>query len=151
MQDSWFRLCLNLLGNADDAQDATQETALRFLKQLPRYAGQSHIRTWTLGIALNVTREMRRRRPTEPQTDGVWNPQPGPDVQAELAEQQVILRTVLADLPQRQREALILRYFEDCSVQDAAAAMGCAPGTIKATVFQALRTLRRKLMSHKNP
>jgi RNA polymerase sigma factor (sigma-70 family) len=48
-------------------------------------------------------------------------------------------------LPQRQREALLLRYFEGLSLEEAAAAMGCAVGTVKATVHQALRALRTKL------
>jgi RNA polymerase sigma factor (sigma-70 family) len=52
---------------------------------------------------------------------------------------------VLADLPERQREAVILRYFEELSVEDTAAAMNCAPGTVKATVHQALRALRKRL------
>jgi DNA-directed RNA polymerase specialized sigma24 family protein len=41
----------------------------------------------------------------------------------------------------------VLRFFEDLSVEQTAAAMGCAEGTVKATVFQALRALREKMKS----
>ena len=60
LQDPWYRLCLGLLRDADRARDATQETALRFLKLLPRFAGNSTLSTWSMGIAINVVREMRR-------------------------------------------------------------------------------------------
>jgi len=99
LQDPWYRMCLGLLGNAELARDATQETAVRFLNQLPGFRGDSRVRTWSLGIALNVVREMKRRRARE-QTgwtfDGdarairSWTPADGavptPYVDAEQAE-----------------------------------------------------------------
>ena len=143
LQDHWFRLCLTLLGNTDQAREATQETALRFLRQLPTFATRSQLKTWALGIAINVVREMRRHRP-DPIPDPP-PPLPAPDTQAELAEQRQLLHRTLVQLPDRQREAVLLRYFEDLSVQDTAIAMNCAPGTVKATLHQALRSLRQSL------
>ena len=63
----------------------------------------------------------------------------------ELGEARDALRLTLAELPDRQREALVLRFFEDLSVEETAKAMGCAAGTVKATVHQALRSLRKRL------
>src|SRR5438874_1158561 len=65
MQDQWYRMVLRLLGDAENAREATQETALRFLKRLPGFEGRSEIRTWSLGIAINVAREMRRQKKRE--------------------------------------------------------------------------------------
>src|SRR4051794_41715148 len=65
LQDPWYRMCLGLLADADLARDAAQETAVRFLRQLPGFRGHSQLRTWSLGIALNVVREMKRRRGRE--------------------------------------------------------------------------------------
>ena len=156
LQDPWYRLCLSLLGDGEKARDATQESALRFLRQLPQFRGDSSVRTWALGIAINVAREMRR--PVRAMTgvdgwdelaatprDGRAMPGTGPEVAADLAEQRERLREVLDGLPQRQREALVLRFFEDLSVEDTAAVMQCATGTVKATVHQALRSLRQRL------
>ena len=160
LQDPWYRLCLSLLGDADRARDATQETALRFLRQLAGFRGDSQLQTWSLGIAINVVREMRRsnRRELElPDAQDVgpgdenpglrrggWSPA-APDAAAEAAEAARRLREALSDLPERQREAVVLRYFEDLSVEQTAAAMDCAAGTVKATVHQALRALRQRL------
>src|SRR5215212_3356518 len=58
LQDVWYRYCLSQLRDPDLAADATQETGLRFLRQLPSFRGESQLQTWSLGIALNVTREL---------------------------------------------------------------------------------------------
>lgn len=156
LQDPWYRLALSLLGDVERAREATQETGLRFLRQLPQFRGDSHIRTWALGIAINVAREMRRapraagsgdwddpadERPDRDSAAGLT-----PHVAADLAEQRERLRSVLDDLPQRQREAVVLRFFEELSVEQTAEVMQCAAGTVKATVHQALRSLRQRLM-----
>ena len=153
LQDPWYRTCLSLLaGDAERARDATQETAVRFLRQLPGFRGESHVRTWSLGIAINVVREMRRSRYVEsplPEEPGVGDGRrpgaAGPDEVVESRERQDMLRLTVANLPERQREAIVLRYFEDLSVEETAAAMDCAPGTVKATVHHALRRLKEKL------
>ena len=151
LQDAWYRLCLGLLGNADDARDAVQETALRFLRDLARFRGESSIATWSMGIAVNVTREIRRKRGLvledrdEQQFPRLQSETSSPQERAALAESSGLLRSTLDTLPDRQREALLLRYFENLSVEETARTMNCAAGTVKATVHQALRALRTKL------
>jgi RNA polymerase sigma-70 factor (sigma-E family) len=55
------------------------------------------------------------------------------------------LRTAVAALPHRQRAVLVLRYFCDLNVYQAADALGCTPGTIKSQTAKALETLRRSV------
>jgi RNA polymerase sigma-70 factor (ECF subfamily) len=150
LQDPWYRLCRSLLGDADLAREATQETALRFLRDLPRFRGQSTLNTWSMGIAINVVREMRRAQgaPETQDRRRLAVPRRGalsPDELAQQAESDERLRATLNDLSERQREAIVLRYFEDQSIDETALAMNCAPGTVKATVHQALRILRGRL------
>jgi len=158
LQDPWCRMCLSLLPVPDLARDATQETAVRFLRQLAGFRGESQLRTWSLGIALNVVREFKRQRArtrTGVDPDGrttieraagePGDRQPMPLADAERSEERDRLRSVLADLPDRQREAIVLRFLEELSVEQTAATMGCAEGTVKATVHQALRSLRQRL------
>jgi RNA polymerase sigma factor (sigma-70 family) len=115
-----------------------------------------------MGIAINVVREMRRKtRPMqltrtsdhEISEDTTHDApaatlrvaRPSPEDDAVRRESHSLLRATLADLPDRQREALLLRYFQELSVEETASAMNCAIGTVKATVHQALRALRNKL------
>jgi RNA polymerase sigma-70 factor (sigma-E family) len=55
------------------------------------------------------------------------------------------LSAAVRRLPVRQRAVVVLRYFEDLSVEDTAATLGCAPGTVKSQSAKALRTLRAAL------
>jgi RNA polymerase sigma factor (sigma-70 family) len=57
----------------------------------------------------------------------------------------VSVRDAITTLPARQREAVVLRYLADLPLADVAAAMGCAVGTVKATLHNALRSLRVEL------
>jgi RNA polymerase sigma-70 factor (ECF subfamily) len=157
LQDPWYRFALSLLGDADRAMEAAQESGLRFLKLLPGFRGDSRLQTWALGIALNVVREMRRKDrplPEEGQRHLVLTRaaalataggDASPLASADGAEQRQRLRELLARLPDRQREAITLRFFEDLSVQETAELMNCAEGTVKATVHQALRSMKSKL------
>ena len=150
LQDPWYRLCRSLLRDDELAREATQETALRFLRDLPRFRGDSSVTTWSIGIALNVVREMRRSR-TNAEALGQRRLATSrsellaPDDAAQRSELNAILRATLDELSERQREAIVLRFLEGLSVEQTARSMGCAAGTVKATVHQALRVLRERL------
>ena len=153
LEDPWYRFSLSLLGDPERAREAVQETGLRFLRTLSAFRGESRLQTWSLGIALNVVREMRRK--ARPMADdgqqylaasaAQRQAPPSPLAQAEHSEHTQKLRALLDDLPERQREAIALRFFEELSVEETAKAMNCAEGTVKATVHQALRSLKTKL------
>ena len=152
VQDVWFRVCRSAIGDEESARDATQETALRFLRDLPRFAGASSLRTWSIGIAINVVREMRRSRARTDAMRLVQDDEQSSKVaepHLELSDESDRIRASLDELSDRQREAIVLRFFEEMSVEETAAAMGCATGTVKATVHQALRILRTKLTQPK--
>lgn len=150
LQDPWFRFCMSLLGDTERARDAMQETGLRFIRTLAAFRGDSQLQTWSLGIALNVVREIRRKQRAIPEAGrnllaARRQPPVTPLAAVDLAEQHENLHAMLADLPDRQREAIVLRFFEGLSVEETARAMDCAQGTVKATVHQALRSMRLKL------
>lgn len=151
-QDAVYRFCLGNLGDRDLAMDAAQETALRICQRLGAFEGRARLRTWALGIALNVCREMRRRRGGDTVGLGGIDPPAPPTSRPADAAAAREARSRLAErierLPPRQREVVLLRYFEQLSVGEAAEVMGCAAGTVKATMFQALRNLRSGWSDH---
>jgi RNA polymerase sigma-70 factor (ECF subfamily) len=146
LQDVLFRFCLAMLRDPETARDATQETALRFLQRLASFRGDAVLRTWALGIALNVCREARRARPALALTDDHETPsrEAPPESHAAEGEDRQAMRVMIEGLPERQREAVVLRYYEGMSVEATAESMGCAEGTVKATISQALRALRNR-------
>jgi len=149
LQDPWYRLCLSLCRDAEMARDATQETALRFLRDLPNFRQQSQLQTWSFGIAINVVREMRRSQGRSPDENRLAASRAealtAPPMLAAIAEESSAVQGALSDLPDRQREAIVLRYFEDMPLEAVAQSMDCAVGTVKATIHQALRSLKNRL------
>src|ERR1051326_854799 len=63
---SLYALCRGILGHADDAEDATQETFLRALRGLPGFRGEASFRTWLLRIAVNLCLEWKASRRSRP-------------------------------------------------------------------------------------
>ena len=149
LQDVWYRFALAQLRDAEQAADATQETGLRFLRQLPTFRGDSQLQTWSLGIALNVTREFRRKRGEYLDSDTESQIPAREDAFSELEQldDRAQVQRALQQLSPRQREVLILRYFEDLSTDETAVMMKCAAGTVKATLHQALRAVKAALTS----
>ena len=147
MQDKLYRFGLAHGLGAADAAEATQETLLRAYRGRSRWRAGGDAAAWMYGIALNVTREFRRRRRGRVggldlelllAAPGRGNPAGG-DAADDLRQ----LGTAIAALPPRQREAVTCRYLLEMSVRDTAGAMGCAEGTVKAAVAAALENLRK--------
>ncbi|QDT67847.1 RNA polymerase sigma factor SigX [Planctomycetes bacterium MalM25] len=145
LQDPIYRFALAQLADPDAAAEATQETGLRLLRAIGRFEGRSRVTTWALGVALNVCREQRRKRTTQSDPERIEaTPDRAPSTEAVLGlgEDQQRLHDALDALAPRQREAITLRYLQQLSLAETAQAMGCSPGAVKATVWQALRRLR---------
>ena len=142
LQDRLWRVCRSLLDTPDAAEDAVQETALRLVDKLPGFDGRSKLSTWATGVAVNVCRETRRRERRRTLLR-LWRPRDVGDSPDD--DESARLRAALADLPPRQREAVALRYLEGLDVRQTAALMGCAPGSVKASVHAGLKALRARL------
>ncbi|MEM1070088.1 MAG: sigma-70 family RNA polymerase sigma factor [Planctomycetota bacterium] len=144
VQDPVYRFCLLQLGSEDRAREATQETALRIIQKHRQFKGTSKVTSWAIGIALNVCRELRRRESTEIALSKENMDQTSPlDSQPDQNEEIDQLKQAMQQLTERQRDTLILRYFEEMSVSETAETLQMAEGTVKATTSQAIKLLRR--------
>ena len=131
-----------VLAGADreQARDATQEAFARALRRWRRVAAMDRPDGWVYVVAMNQLRDHWRRL----QRRASAAPDTAPDEGGVLATR-ISVRDAIATLPPRQRQAVILRYLADLPIASVADAMGCAPGTAKATLHQALRALRIEL------
>jgi RNA polymerase sigma-70 factor (ECF subfamily) len=137
--DSVLRAMRAVVTNADRAEESTQEAFARALRRWRHVATMDRPVTWVYVVALNDERRRWRRERDGPTLPLVLEPEP--DVAARIVTSLRLREAVMA-LPGRQRAAVVLRYFSDLTVADVAEAMGCAPGTVKATLHHALRQLK---------
>jgi RNA polymerase sigma factor (sigma-70 family) len=128
-----------LLGR-DDAEDAFQETFLRALRAYPALKHGQHLRAWALTIARNVAIDSRRgRRPSTPDVPDLES------VDEPLAYEE--LRRITADLPQKERAAVFLRYGYDLSYEEIGSAIGSSSEAARQAASSGVRRLRRKEQS----
>ena len=148
----WQKPLLNLAWRScrrrELAEDMAQEAFLKIFRSLDRWRGESSFSTWVFAVALNHYRSRLRRTPLE--ILGLESARNLPDprssledgLASDLAEN---VRSAVARLPPRYREAIVLRYFGDRDVRSCAAILRVAEGTFKARLARARALLARSL------
>jgi RNA polymerase sigma-70 factor (ECF subfamily) len=154
-QDHVFRLALALLGRRDDARDAAQEVFLRAFRGLRAFRFESRLSTWLHRLTVNVCRESRRKWWSEARKRGRWMrlmaPLARPGASAREAEAlEGRAGSLVAALPPRQREVVVLRVFADLSVAETADVLGVPEGTVKSNFAKAIAALRARLEGEAN-
>ena len=147
------RAALVLSGNPWDADDLAQETFLILSRQFDQFRGGSSVYTWLYGILLNLDRNHRRHgslrqyklRVLWDQENGSNRTPPVVASSVEVAEWTRGLWGHVAELPNGQRHALVLRFSEQLRYDEIAEVLGCPLGTVKSRIFHALAALRKKL------
>ena len=143
-QTSLLRTCCLWLGDAALAEDAVQETFLKAYRALPRFRGESSEKTWLMRIAVNTCRDLRRSawfRHTDRRVTPDMLPEPAAPVDPKAAE---LLADVL-NLPVRQREVVLLYYYQDMDTREIAEALGIARSSVSGRLRNARERLRRVL------
>jgi len=134
-----------ILGDRTEAEDIAQEAFLRIWQQASRWeVGNARFDTWLYGVALNLCRDRLRRRreiyvAEPPETTDAGPP---PDRGLHDSDTSRVVESALATLPERQREAIVLQYYEELSNIDAAAVMGITVEALESLLARARRNLR---------
>jgi RNA polymerase sigma-70 factor (sigma-E family) len=134
--DRMVRLAYLLVGTSSDAEELTQEALSRVQPNFERLdAPVAYARTVLFNLAKRHRSRAARRRLAEA---AVARPDVVDDTSCEMWD-------AIAALPHRQRAVVVLRYYEDLSEAQIAAAMGCRPGTVKSLAARSLARLRRQI------
>jgi len=134
-------LALALLRDPHDADDVVQETMARALEHRPRHAG------WLVAVARNAAASLRRKRKrARAREQEVARPEASPST-ARLAERAEWHRRVvgaLLELPEADRDVLLMRYFDDLTPKEIARRLGEPAGTVRSRLKRALDRLRAR-------
>ena len=150
------RYLIYLLGRRDEVDDLIQETWLRVLERGGSYDGRSRFEPWLFTIARNLTIDhMRKRRSLSldsnddtKQGNADLSPAsnaPSPFTLAARSEDSQRLAQSLQTLDFVYREALLLRFQEDLSLQEIATVVGAPVSTVASRIYRGLATLRAQL------
>jgi RNA polymerase sigma-70 factor (ECF subfamily) len=154
-----FGTLAGILGNIDDAHDATQEVFLKAFENIGRFEGRSKFSTWLTSIAIHAgTDFLRQRKPLEPleegQDDEGFRPRQvqkwADDPERLLAASQMneLVREAVLRLPEKYRVAVLLRDINQLSTEEAAAVLELSVPALKARVLRGRLMLRESLAPH---
>lgn len=127
------------IGERGRAEELTQEAFARAYRRWRSVSTMDRPVAWVYVVAMNAERKRWRREQNAPTLE---SPAASHDDLASAVVTTILLREAIVRLPPRQRAAIVLRYLADLSIAEVAQAMGCAEGTVKATIHQALKNLR---------
>jgi RNA polymerase sigma-70 factor (ECF subfamily) len=142
------RIARVILGDSEDADDAAQDGFLAALRHIGRFDPSRPFGPWLLKIVANAAADRRRRRKVrlaEPLAPHLATGGDAPDRSADLSALNAALKQALAQLPERQRMAVVLFDAEGYSHREIGEVLGIPEGTVRSDVFHARRTLREAL------
>jgi RNA polymerase sigma-70 factor (ECF subfamily) len=134
-RDKVFRLAWSILGNRAAAEDAAQDVFLKIWTALPGFRGESSISTWIYAVARNTCLTRRQRENAHP-TIELDETIPGNEPSSDAD-----LRRVIARLPEKYRDVLVLFYLEDRSYEQVAEALDLPMGTVKTNLHRAKKEI----------
>lgn len=149
-----YNLCYRMLGEAAEAEDATQETFLRAYRQLQRYDSSRPFKTWLLAIGSHhCIDRLRRRRPNQLSLDGepdneqvaLSDPCPNPEEVSLEREQSARIQALLAGLAPEDRSVIVMRYWHDLSYEEIAEATGHTVSAVKSRLHRARAAMAVRL------
>jgi RNA polymerase sigma factor (sigma-70 family) len=141
-EEQWPRLVGTrsfLVGDAGAAEDLAQEALARACQHWAKVRHMDLPGVWLNRVAVNLARSHGRRESTRTR---FARRAAQPDNESADPTNVMLVRAAVRGLPDRERLALVLRYFADLSVKDAAAVMGCAEGTVKYLTHSAIQRMR---------
>ena len=139
-----YRFALHMTGVPATAEDVAQDVFMALIHDAARYTpGRSGVVPWLLGIARNHARRRLSARRYDPMPEGSAEPGVLADPADGIARGQQVeaLRRALGSLPVAYREAVVLCDLQELTYQDAAAAAGCAIGTVRSRLHRGRRIL----------
>lgn len=152
-----YTYCRHMCGDVNLAQDLTQETFARAIANLDRFRGDASFTTWTIGIAINVYRDMIKKKKlvsiseldgliAEPlYASGIQGSGLDPEAQVIQRAFRSDLSEVLGTLPETQRRAFVLKHLLGLDYRQIAAASDCPIGTIRSRLNSAIKRISKQL------
>jgi RNA polymerase sigma-70 factor (ECF subfamily) len=146
-----WAVALRTTGDPQDAEDALQDALISAFRRADQFRGDAAVTTWLHRIVVNASLDRIRRRTARPTVPLPDEPAIA-DQRDDLGQREIQLAVLdaLAQLPEDQRDAVLLIDLEGYSVIEAAAIMGCPEGTIKSRCSRGRKRLAEQLAYLRN-
>lgn len=151
-QQRVWRVCFRVMGNAEDAQDATQEVFVRLFLNRAKFAGRSKYSTWVHGIAVRTCLMNRRGRGRRQRRENIAGEQTHQrhERKDEQAQEEITidLQQMLNTLEEDERAMLLLKYAEGHSYEELAGMFDVSVSACKMRISRARTKLKERFPEH---
>ncbi len=148
-----LRQAWRILGDEAEAEDVAQEAMLRLWRQASDWrAGEARVSTWLYRVTRNLCIDrIRKRRPSAAIEDVAEPPDPALSVleRLSLSEESRMLAAAIMALPERQRQALVLRHFEGLSNPEIGERLDCSVEAVESLLARARRQLAAEVTTQR--
>lgn len=143
-KDAVFGVALGILGSAPDAEDAMQDSFIRAYENLEKFDINRKFSTWIFTVTSNLCKNKLRRERFLAPLRGVASMVSGDDPaeQVERDERAALVREALAELEEKYRAPLVLRFYGELEYQEIAEALNIPAGTVKTRIHRGKRALK---------
>lgn len=145
--DEVYRFLYRRMGNKAAAEDVTQDTFIKFIKNLPYYKEKNKLKSFLFTIAINTSNDFFRRHKQETSLLSLDNI--GEEITEEVTEDEVlqkeealIVRQAVLSLPDVQRDVIILRFYHNLKIKEIASVQKVPIPTVKTRLRRALKALK---------
>ncbi len=151
-----YNLCYRMLNNAEDAEDAAQETFLRAYRSINQFDHSRQFSTWLLSIAAHYCiDQIRKNRMTIISLEDQPNQEipdklPGPESTLSKREEQDRMRLLLEKLNPTDRAAVIMYYWYNYSYNEIAQSLSLSESAVKSRLHRARKEMARLWISQQN-
>ena len=136
--DMLYRICLVMLRNKADAEDAVQDTFIRYMQKAPAFSSDEHEKAWLIKVAANICKDMLRQRNRTAEFDeDALNTLTAADEDSHILE-------ALTQIPEKFRIVLTLHYIEGYKVNEIAEMIGKTSSAVKMRLAKGRKLLEEK-------
>ena len=144
-----YNAAYRILGNPEDAADATQAAFLKAFENLDRYDPQYKFFSWIYRIAVNESiNQLKRIRKQLPLDEGEIADDPGPDDEFDAGKLSREIQEGLMSLSEDYRTVIVLRHFSDCSYRQISEILEIPEKTVKSRLYSARQLMKDQLIAN---
>jgi RNA polymerase sigma-70 factor (ECF subfamily) len=140
-QGLMYKTAYGMLGNEHDAADAVQEALLKSYRDISKLRDPQQFKNWLCRILVNRCIDIIRQRQRTTPVEQVWIP----DTVEHNSDIKIDISKAVAELDEQHRVVIILRFFQDMTINDIADVLNCPAGTVKSRLYRALQKMKAKL------